>query len=558
MESLYNLVNKTTGTSKQSKIQIGYNINGFAGVLEALKEAQKQMVSENDNNPIFDRWTESSALNEKINAVVDGFVVDDKLNPETYRQQQCVVMPYMSFVISLVNESGETQLYYVPFTSNRTSLDCGNSVSSKNKFPIAQITKEYCESSGIILGSMSSPFEVGIGVDLSESGTAESFFERCYKEIYVRGMAKKLAEKGLLFAEIVFPTNSSTKIVNVKVTVDSGVSEQGKAHCIYFPFPLLLTNEYKDLCKVQVNSGSYTTIGDGGCTYPFNTAKYDYKKATLSGFTPQCVNDIIKKDGKVLEVKNPVLYQFNSVTKDFSSNACYIRFYLDSSKKEDIVKIIGKDIPDVYDKELYIGLGEAKVDVKPTSSTIGKVGEAAKGLKTDSAFYAPGQIDWVQFKKKHPKLPDGHDVIIEQIAKEFNINTRMWMTQMGLETGWFGSKNFRTRRNPGGISASNKYKGGEVYTLGYLGGVKARRAQEVRGEGYGHYWIFETFEDGYRAMAYLLVNSSRYGLAKKGAETVYQHFTNMYNGGYCDLREAVCQNYNDKLMNQYEKIPSLS
>jgi hypothetical protein len=72
---------------------------------------------------------------------------------------------------------------------------------------------------------MSSPFEVGIGVDLSESGTAESFFERCYKEIYVRGMAKKLAEKGLLFAEIVFPSNSSTKIVNIKVTVDSGVSE---------------------------------------------------------------------------------------------------------------------------------------------------------------------------------------------------------------------------------------------------------------------------------------------------------------------------------------------
>jgi hypothetical protein len=63
---------------------------------------------------------------------------------------------------------------------------------------------------------------------------------------------------------------------------------------------------------------------------------------------------------------------------------------LDSSKKEDIVKIIGKDIPDVYDKELYIGLGEAKVDVKPTSATIGKIGEAAKGLKTDSAFYAPG------------------------------------------------------------------------------------------------------------------------------------------------------------------------
>jgi hypothetical protein len=39
MESLYNLVNKTTGTSKQSKIQIGYSIDGFNGVLEALKEA---------------------------------------------------------------------------------------------------------------------------------------------------------------------------------------------------------------------------------------------------------------------------------------------------------------------------------------------------------------------------------------------------------------------------------------------------------------------------------------------------------------------------------------
>ena len=149
-------------------------------------------------------------------------------------------------------------------------------------------------------------------------------------------------------------------------------------------------------------------------------------------------------------------------------------------------------------------------------------------------------MDWEAFRKKYPKLPQGHEEIIERVAKQFNINTRMWMTQMGLETGWFSSKNFNSRKNPGGISAGSNYKGGQTYTLDYLGGVRATRAVEVRGEGYGHYWIFETFEDGYRAMAYLLVNSKRYGLGKKGAQTVYEHFTNMYNGGYCDLREAVC------------------
>lgn len=401
MENLYNLVSKTTTSeSKQSKVQIGYTVDTYKGVLAALQQAQADVAAKASGggsgaagtsvtkNPIFKRWTELSAINVNVDSIVDGFVMDSNRNPETYRQQQCILLPYMSFMVTLPDEKGTKVPYYAPWKANRGSLDCGNSTRAKNTFPIPVMTKEYCDSAGLALGSPSNPWEIGIGVDLGDNGTPEAFFERCYKEIYVRGMAKKLAEKGALLAEIAFPNGGQALTIHVKVTADSGKSEQGKAHVVYFPFPLLLLNDFALLGKVQVNNGEYKTVGSGDCTYPFASSKFNHLTASIDDFTPSYVKDVVQKPGRVLATKEAVLYQFNGATHDFATNACYIRFYLDKSKEVEISNILGKEIPDVYKTEIFKGRGEAKMgseivgweDVYSGSSSVGTVdaGEVAE------------------------------------------------------------------------------------------------------------------------------------------------------------------------------------
>lgn len=568
-KDLYDLVSKTiqNGDNKISKVQIGYTVDSYKGVLSALQKAQAQMSKSEPmsdgyivRNPIFARWTEMSSIN--LGGVVnqaDGFVVDGSGNYETYRQQRVKFLPFMTFVVRVKDEKGEMKPHIANFDSHIETLNRGESVALGGKvaYPPKDIDENSCSSIAMAVGGMSNSCEIGIAVDLTDgTGTADAFFQKCYPKVYKEGIGGKLASRRALMAEIAFVGGNKANTLHARVIANSGNTPSGSVHNAYIPIPLLLTNEYMTLADVEINIGQLVRIGTSDCDYPFKDSNFNHKNCSLDGFTPQYFKDIIKNKLSVADTK----VKFASASQ--GDNFGYIRFYIDKEKEAQISDCLAIDIPEEYKVEIFKGIGEADMAERVIGYETGTtsyafaigVGAAAQGMKTDSAFYTEGQIDWVAFRKKHPNLPQGHEEIIEQIAKQYNINTRMWLTQIGLETGWFTSKNFKTRKNPGGISASSQYKGGEVYTLSYLGGVRAKRDIEVRGEGYGHYWIFETFEDGYRAMAHLLVNSSRYGLGRFGAQTVYEHFTNMYKGGYCDLREAVCQNYNDKLMNQYANI----
>lgn len=568
-KDLYDLVSKTIqdGDNKISKVQIGYTVDSYKSVLSALQKAQAQMSKSEPisdgyivRNPIFARWTEMSSIN--LGGVVnqaDGFVVDGSGNYETYRQQRVKFLPFMTFVVRVKDENGEMKPHIASFDSHIETLNRGESIALGGKvaYPPKDIDENSCSSIAMAVGGMSNSCEIGIAVDLTEgTGTPDVFFQKCYPKVYKEGIGGKLASRRALMAEIAFVGGNKANTLHARVIANSGNTPSGSVHNAYIPIPLLLTNEYMTLADVEINIGQLVRIGTSDCDYPFKDSNFNHKNCSLDGFTPQYFKDIIKNKLSVADTK----VKFASASQ--GDNFGYIRFYIDKEKEAQISDCLAIDIPEEYKVEIFKGIGEADIAEKVIGYETGTtsyafaigVGAAAQGMKTDSAFYTEGQIDWVAFRKKHPNLPQGHEEIIEQIAKQYNINTRMWLTQIGLETGWFTSKNFKTRKNPGGISASSQYKGGEVYTLSYLGGVRAKRDIEVRGEGYGHYWIFETFEDGYRAMAHLLVNSSRYGLGRFGAQTVYEHFTNMYKGGYCDLREAVCQNYNDKLMNQYANI----
>jgi hypothetical protein len=72
MENLYNLVNKTmSNDTKLSKVQFGYTVDTYNGVLEALYNARAKLVktsggagagatgsSSGEPNAIYKRWTE--------------------------------------------------------------------------------------------------------------------------------------------------------------------------------------------------------------------------------------------------------------------------------------------------------------------------------------------------------------------------------------------------------------------------------------------------------------------------------------------------------------------
>ena len=150
----------------------------------------------------------------------------------------------MSFVLNLANADGVLESWFVPFTSNVDSLDNGVSVSSSNTLPSNNMSKDDCERCGMELGSISNPFEVGIGVDLTVGGTADTFFKKCYPDIYKEGCAKRLAESRALLAEVSIPVQNITLLANVKVVAEAGACPQGVIHTIYFPLPLMMLNEF--------------------------------------------------------------------------------------------------------------------------------------------------------------------------------------------------------------------------------------------------------------------------------------------------------------------------
>ena len=369
MENLYNRLNETKSKSTQNKVQIGYTVDGYNDVLYALQQAQASDESLNaevtsaTRIPISKRWTTLNTTKKVGNNVsLDGFVVDDVGNAEVYRQQQVRVLGYMPIVVSIPDDNGVYKPHLAYFESKRGTLDQGTSIKGKHTFPNVPMTSDDCVSCGINLGSMDNPFEIGIGVDLTDGGTADAFFKKCYSKLSPKdGCAKRLAEKGALFAEVAFPSGGGAQTVHIKVTAEAGKCPKNEVHTIFFPLPLLLTSEYSSLGKVQVNTGKVKTVGEGDCKYPFVNSKFHHKESKLDDFTPNYLKDLIKNN-QILDTKDCVTVTYNSKTFSFGKGqgGCYIRFYCDKDKL-DVVQSEFGTIPNEYKEELYKGLGEVQI-----------------------------------------------------------------------------------------------------------------------------------------------------------------------------------------------------
>lgn len=414
-EDLYSMVTKNTRDNSDAKgvpkVQFGYSVDNYKGVLAALQQAQARMAAdaanagnssasgESGRTAIMARWTEMGSISIDSTGVNEqGFVVDSTNDATKFKQQHVRFLPFMSFVVEAEDDKKQKKPHLACFNSNNNSLNNGISVArgAKVAFPPYVIDESVCDKLGVTVGGMSNSCEFGIAVDLTDgTGTPDAFFNTCYNKIYKAGMGGKLAARRALMAEIAFVNGSTANTLHARVIANSGLYVQNSAHAVYIPIPILLTEEFETLANVYIETDQQKKVGTD-VTYPFRGSLYNHLDASLTDFTPQYLKDIAKKQ---LQVPN-CQCQFHTTSALNMQNYGYIRFYIDKEKEAQIKDCLAGEIPAEYRSEIFKGIKEAKMGEKvigyTTSGSFGGVGE---GIYWDESAFSSYKISKEQYTK---------------------------------------------------------------------------------------------------------------------------------------------------------------
>lgn len=564
-----------------NKIKMGYTVNKYDGVLAQLQRAYITLAG-GDANAVETRSdrilrtitvdaTNLGSISIGSHTISsDGFVVNGT-DYEKYRQQQVVLSAFMPFVVDM-QVDGLAKPHYIPYKSPNEKLNDGTGISGKCTFPIPAMDDagSYCDTMAIGVGSHENDIHVGIAVDLTDGGTVDSFFNKCYNEIYSLGCGGRAAAKNALLAEVAFVNDTSAATLHAKVIANSGANPQGKIHTIYLPLPLLLTSDFKTLAKVSFQYDKEYVVGVDGCEYPLVSSKYNHTKASLSGFTPKYIKNIVTQKNRILQCGNQPSVTFNSVGQAGVGTA-YIRFYL--QKDVDIQGVFKTDvIPDKYKTELYKGVGEANVERIEIGQEWIEATNAAVGIYAggqDTCLYQEGQVNWDRVRTSVYSPFYEYKDVIESVAKENNLNTRLLIAHSAKEAGYLSSTAWKTRFNPAGLLApgSKKKDGSYVYPTGWKGkwqGVDVEIVSNenigVDGKSHGRFFKFKTAKDGWTCFARWVNNSSYYGVKTKKLKTVAEYVHAMEWGdenhnSFCGSAAAHCTGYAAGIMEHYNLIP---
>lgn len=403
---IYDLVNKATQSeSKMSKVQLGYTVDTYQGVLAELQKLQAAAIAsggvsgsgeigagglQSTRNPVYARWTMMDVINVSRAVSADGFIINGDGNGDktVHKQRYCVLKPYMSFVVNLKNEKNEEFSYFAGFDSHNDVLNGGVSAASNGKltYPLTNMTTETCNTITTALGgNAKNPFEIGIATDLTKN--ADVFFKGCYPNVYKEGMSAKLVAKRALLAEVAFVEGTSAKTLHARVIADvKSPLGLGVIEAIYFPIPLMLLKDYQGLGIVTVTDGVVKQVGvDEGCKFPFVDSKFDHLKCSIDDFNPDFLHNILLKNRVVSGTSATFAtskWQDNQMN---SHDICYVRFYLDKEKRTEIQEILG-DIPQEYQAEIFKGTKDAQMGQKVVSWE-------------DSAYYDVTSSDVSEFWK---------------------------------------------------------------------------------------------------------------------------------------------------------------
>lgn len=583
-KTLYDLVSQgLKQASQKGKSPIGYTVSSYKGVLNALERIKivyKDVLVQGETQNIGTRRysiLSELGLGGQEN---EGFVVhgDDQMS----YQAVCDIKEYMSFPTDFTNSEAKVQRIYCPVkrpsqAASQTHILNGYTLQNTAgpTFPMVTPSDSFSEDMQTALGEQSN-CSVGVGISLSDLGT--KFFNRFFEiegKQWTDSFIETLASRGYLFAEVLLPFNNDTaKVLHSRVTVRHQLCSGGPFE-VWLPLPLVLLDDFSALGQVSVHTtNGIEIVNQNNVKFPLRGNKYHHEESYIQNFSPSLLKAYV--DGMD---EDKIGYKSVNFCNQGVAKRARVRLFFSQDAKQDITKEFGA-LSQTHNRELF--RGQANPDSLIRVEEIVAEGMVVASTATGEVTYKPGQINWDKFRANHIRggnLSKEHADAIESVCRLYNINTRMAVAQVALETGWFDSKPYKQKNNVGGLTVPgyyvgrngkalgssaaikreypdleeryrayrSNYKCGQRYALPKYGNVSAKAAEkdDTRGEGNGYYWIFDNIKDGYKAWAHLVCNSQRYGINVKKPTTVGQHYNNLARGGYAESSGTYAQQLTD-------------
>lgn len=453
-ETLYTFLKSATdqqSRSGDSKVQFGYTVDSYKGVLQALERAKQQIIinsgigvgggigggfgeGSGGYNTRWKRWTQLSSGISVGSLTLDGLVVDENGSAETYRRMVVQCLPYYSVPIDIKSKDGipVPKIFKSKYPLDSSS-PCASGITlvggNNPKFPNKVINHQAFVDS---LGSEKNPFKVGIFADFDMD--VLKFFTKCFPKITTWDAMKlmKLAQKGLLYAQIAFSTVTATEVKVAKDELESPVkssvdndavainmqvigaisSSTGGHGKIYFPSVILCLQSFKQLGKIKIVYGQKDNIANGMgeevggeiIKSPLARAKFNHQQSIIEDFTPQLIKQYSKDTKEAITINESNSYvkfrsgtTFDSDGDGYSdSQACFIRYYFKKGSEADVQSQFG-GIPEQYAKELFKGAKEAIINEQQVI-----VQGGGFGVFGDSVYY-PDELKQIISKQNYVK-----------------------------------------------------------------------------------------------------------------------------------------------------------
>lgn len=557
---IYNVINSSMKGTDNSPFLVGYTISSYEQALSALNKAKKiaagqdasyyQSDESEDYVDYVDYIRPITTRRNELQGTDDGsgFVVGNY-------QGIVVFKDYMAFVVEAVDNDGVKQTYLVADSKNSANEQISNGIGCIDSNPIfpASVILEASRYTSL----NGEDFKIGIGLDIANFGM--KFFQKFFPNIkWDVHKLESLAAQGCLYANIIFPVSDKHGVpLSLTSMVTCNIKDvQGAPFQVHIPTQLLLTKQYSKVGDVYVSyNDKHYVVGADVVTSPFSSSDYDYFTGTLGGFNPSFIEKNCKNNTGM------VTYIGSSLCSGNNERKGRVQLFFQPSKKDVVLGVIGAIADENDERYLFDeGLPEWMIeDFDDTSSTVmmegiraaSGQGSPAKGLISDSCFYYPNQVNWDSkwLKSQKPKVIE-YGQLIEDVAKAYNINTRMFLAQICCETGWMTEPVWTASNNPGGLSSFEGYiKKENAKNLGEQFANVIAWADHERLEGDWYYCFFSEI-DGLNAKACQVVNNNEFkGINVRGDKTVKDYFYGIQSGS---KRYAASKNYSEELKGIYE------
>lgn len=199
-----------------------------------------------------------------------------------------------------------------------------------------------------------------------------------------------LMKQHLLNVEILFSTGEmGAKARHFKVVHSE---ESGDNTVIKIMSSVLMTKNFNDI--ITFNSNTYGIFGSEKINFPYASNDYNYKKASINGFSPSAIKSITLPKFEKSPITLNDLIKWKSASADTVRPTVRVRFFADSGMKDTVKQII-PNCPDEFFKTNYND--NESVTISPSV-------DLSDYKSVSAAIFAKAQeiSDWVQNNSNHP------------------------------------------------------------------------------------------------------------------------------------------------------------